>query len=1012
MEHQKKQDKSQEESPKVHNTKGSQRSFSPPPSGITPPPVQSKGIKSFTPPFSGISSTPTVNSTVQLKKEEEELLQKKPNNKSIPPAASESSHSSGANQLPDPVRMKMESSLGNDFSNVKIHENNKPSDIGALAYTQGDDIHFAPGQYNPESNKGQELLGHELTHVVQQREGRVKATTQAKGLAVNDEPELEKEADEMGSKVAQLKADPTALPPSTKGTNTSVVIQKATETPNNYKTFFEMLAMTCFQLEEYVNTQADWHSGSTLTDPERYRIRTILEFLRTGSNLAPCGNMTVQSIRLKMLNEGEDKVKKNLSSYCKAVSDSVPFEYTSTSTVDQAFNAGANFIKLIANFPAYVLADAFKEEAFNKVVANGWVDDLITYYTTSKPSPIFQAEDAEDVKAYYRMRKLDGVNPLTFNTAPLSNNIRNYHRFEKLALSTLKTNYGDTSKTKPLTLILHSSIDHNGAFHRDSNLTKVITNPTINTLMIEGKETLDEVKSEITPLAKKYGKNDKIDQVMFAGHGNARSIQLAGKIQDNAGKIEEVSDSVSLNANKTKTDELFDEVLKNVDDSATAPADKQKHQTLVFNACLTNSNQVSNSSATGLTKTDDVKKAFLSNIKTNGSLTTYLQDRAKSQNKDLKVKGSNASFGQIKLIDPVTSDLDLVSKDDPKLTASKLEYMEFGTEPTGALRAAVESWATDEKTCFEAMNRRIAKKTKEWDEVIITKAYEIILAKYKTDGPNINKFAAYSYYLSHTSIEGQCRPAFVANLETGGADMLDMFTALSGSSQFSNLKYIPLVMYQNWMTMDPGNAGLKTSFLAHLSTNFNCHSAKKYVDIDYLDKKGHFKDLLSGAASSGKLILALLGVNKSNQADCKAYVISQLNATDTFDGALKVNTLLAGISTENDILIKIGKKTAPTSSSVSSAPATKNANLTTLGETKNKVYVDSVTKKGKISKVPEADTYTLPDITSTKLSKVTKDTDVFIIGSVDAFWAIEYKTSDAKPKDGTAFVNKADIITT
>jgi hypothetical protein len=76
-----------------------------------------------------------------------------------------------------------------------------------LAYTQGNDIHFAPGQYSPETSKGQELLGHELTHVVQQRQGRVQPTKeQGKGLAINDNPALENEADRMGKKASEGKA--------------------------------------------------------------------------------------------------------------------------------------------------------------------------------------------------------------------------------------------------------------------------------------------------------------------------------------------------------------------------------------------------------------------------------------------------------------------------------------------------------------------------------------------------------------------------------------------------------------------------------------------------------------------------------------------------------------------------------------------------------------------------------------------------------------------------------------
>ncbi len=117
------------------------------------------------------------------------------------------SASSGGLKMPEKIQAKMEHSFGSDFSNVNIHANSQMStDIGALAYTQGSDIHFAPGQYDPTSTKGQELLGHELTHVVQQRQGRVQPTLQAKGVSINDEPSLEKEADVMGMKAAQMKA--------------------------------------------------------------------------------------------------------------------------------------------------------------------------------------------------------------------------------------------------------------------------------------------------------------------------------------------------------------------------------------------------------------------------------------------------------------------------------------------------------------------------------------------------------------------------------------------------------------------------------------------------------------------------------------------------------------------------------------------------------------------------------------------------------------------------------------
>jgi hypothetical protein len=100
------------------------------------------------------------------------------------------------------VQSQMETSFGADFGSVRVHEGPQAASVGALAYTQGEDVHFAPGQYDPASAGGKELIGHELTHVVQQREGRV-STPQAKGAPINSDLGLEAEADAKGAAAAR-----------------------------------------------------------------------------------------------------------------------------------------------------------------------------------------------------------------------------------------------------------------------------------------------------------------------------------------------------------------------------------------------------------------------------------------------------------------------------------------------------------------------------------------------------------------------------------------------------------------------------------------------------------------------------------------------------------------------------------------------------------------------------------------------------------------------------------------
>lgn len=110
---------------------------------------------------------------------------------------------SGGEPLEPAIQARMERSFRHDFSAVRIHQGRTAIDLGALAFASGYNIHFAPGHYDPQSAKGQELLGHELAHVVQQASGRVPPTVQSKGMSINDDGSLEREADEAGSRAAR-----------------------------------------------------------------------------------------------------------------------------------------------------------------------------------------------------------------------------------------------------------------------------------------------------------------------------------------------------------------------------------------------------------------------------------------------------------------------------------------------------------------------------------------------------------------------------------------------------------------------------------------------------------------------------------------------------------------------------------------------------------------------------------------------------------------------------------------
>ncbi|MFE6815064.1 DUF4157 domain-containing protein [Streptomyces sp. NPDC057677] len=86
--------------------------------------------------------------------------------------------------LDEATRTDMESRLGADFSDVRIHDDAaaraSAGEVGAHAYTSGSHVVIGDG------GADKHTLAHELTHVIQQRQGPVAGTDNGSGLKVSD----------------------------------------------------------------------------------------------------------------------------------------------------------------------------------------------------------------------------------------------------------------------------------------------------------------------------------------------------------------------------------------------------------------------------------------------------------------------------------------------------------------------------------------------------------------------------------------------------------------------------------------------------------------------------------------------------------------------------------------------------------------------------------------------------------------------------------------------------------
>lgn len=89
--------------------------------------------------------------------------------------------------LPQTTRAFFEPRFGADFSQVRIHTDHRAAEtaksMNARAFTLGKNIAFGTVQYAPESNEGRRLLGHELTHVIQQGGGDLQRNDMKPGIS-------------------------------------------------------------------------------------------------------------------------------------------------------------------------------------------------------------------------------------------------------------------------------------------------------------------------------------------------------------------------------------------------------------------------------------------------------------------------------------------------------------------------------------------------------------------------------------------------------------------------------------------------------------------------------------------------------------------------------------------------------------------------------------------------------------------------------------------------------------
>ncbi|MFB8086758.1 DUF4157 domain-containing protein [Streptomyces sp. NPDC055992] len=140
--------------------------------------------------------------------------------------------SGGGTPLDTETRTDLESRMGADFSDVRIHNDSAAHEsakgVGAHAYTVGNNVVFQRDAYDPSSPQGRTTLAHELTHVIQQRNGPVEGTDAPGGIRVSDPSDrFEREAVANADRVLSEPAPTAPAAPAAAAPSAAPAVQRA-----------------------------------------------------------------------------------------------------------------------------------------------------------------------------------------------------------------------------------------------------------------------------------------------------------------------------------------------------------------------------------------------------------------------------------------------------------------------------------------------------------------------------------------------------------------------------------------------------------------------------------------------------------------------------------------------------------------------------------------------------------------------------------------------------------------
>lgn len=749
-----------------------------------------------------------------------------------------------------------------------------------------------------------------------------------------------------------------------------------------FRPIIDFATMTVQQLNDYADERPDWSTDPLLTKARRRSLIDVLTFARSGDPqpLGSCGGMAVSALEATKLNSA---VRTKLRNYSRGVAGTNTVGVSSTDVLADALRDGEAIGLLEAKIPRPTLHHTMGESEegkaqFPNLVGKGLAEVTRFGSYFKRSGAYLEAKNGADVDSYVRMIDEDSKHPDEFIGKPPG--VINYHRFPADMLKTLATNRGITSRKKPLLLILHAGTDHNGAYHRDGELSKMVNHPRNHSIMIEGAATLEAAGGAAADIAKRYGQKKKIQQLMLAGHGNSQMMEIAGK-PDASGKFPD-SENMDLSNNKDRTEKFIKGLVANMESGPDAR--------IVLNACLTAADTVS---AT-LSKDPAVaNKEILDALKNSPSLASKLQEMAPGTTVEGNV--SSVPAGKYMAEDALgnpTGVMHQIIPSDPLATGSdRAAYVEGGREAEGCMRAVVALWALDKTELLKRVEARRALPIGDWDDRVIHVLYDLV-ASQPDNVTLMNEIANHiAGGLSEFDLDAEMTPRNLFGLHTKiePAPANAIFGALHPHTPLQG----QLAMDGVWMIR---NTARRATFMTELDAIGTTKVASSRLAPGAIAKSTAALLPVASAKtpSSAQIKVALWAVTggRSN-ADAEAFLKANAGSSGalTMPAGTTVAGLTGGSTTENAVLESLGLlAVAPDPLKAGSDVPAPNMDLD--GDGMNETFVRSITRQAKVA-ASKLNVRDRPDISGARIDGVSAGQSIDVIGESGEWYMIDRSRS-------------------